>query len=99
MARPRKLSELQLEQIKHRLALFPFQYYSQGLQSVAKAYMVSLRTLRRRLKLERQNKYGRKTKREKRSELGQLRRSPHRQSDGVLSISSTEEKKGQYHAL
>jgi hypothetical protein len=74
MARPRKLSELQLEQIKHHLAMIPLRYYTQALQSTAKACKVSLRTLRRRLKLERKNKYGRKTKQEKHRELGELRK-------------------------
>lgn len=74
MARPRKLSELQLEQIKHHLALFPLKYYIRMLPNIAKACKVSLRTLRRRLKLERRRVRGRKTKREKRSELAQLRR-------------------------
>lgn len=75
MARPRKLSELQLEQIRHYLAMIPLKYYSQGLQSTAKACKVSLRTLRRRLNLERKRRHGRKTRQEKRGELGQLRRS------------------------
>lgn len=73
MPRPRKLSELQLHLIRKQLAMLPLKYYVRAIQNIAQAYKISLRTLRRRLHLERRNKYGRKTNREKHHELAILR--------------------------
>jgi hypothetical protein len=73
MARPRKLTDLQLQAIKQRLVQYPLKFQASLLRDMASAYKVNIRTLSRRLNLERKDRRGRKTKHEKRDELTRLR--------------------------